>query len=514
MGNEQSCEAAATKARQEMVEFIHRNGAEESEKARILMDERAAKFRVDAALQQHQESEGLIQQSLRSEREEGEILSQDSEPAQIPFPQPSQVGSSQQVPDRSNVLAAWQPRIEKQRSHGQQPNAAATPDGEFIGFGYLEASQRDQTQAESSRKPSCPQPKAPVTPKAVSGANQKAPTSTNSIIKERSDGSRLTKPLKVGRPSKPTSGDRSDSRSGASASKPPAAATASSSTALPAKRPAQTAFADERRRSLATLPKIPKRSSVASPQSPQGQVDQLQAVGDERPPRWYKDTPRPTTRQKDKGTVDVDLSNLRDFIENAKVAFKARDKVKWSKAISDLRESLHTLIFLEVTGPLLKLHRTLDNEAGLPLIFDSKYNGKVDWPFDVQADAEELYNKWCRKVFETDILRGIQFGGKDGSSKNDASIKPGYKIEAKYHGNGDLKNGQWWPYQICALRDGAHGRTQGTPSIGKRVPMRENMADVVSLHHQVEYVALLKRVLTPVSWLEVQMTRARNTLMR
>ncbi len=49
---------------------------------------------------------------------------------------------------------------------------------------------------------------------------------------------------------------------------------------------------------------------------------------------------------------------------------------------------------------------------------------------------------------------------KDGLKTTD-SINPDYAaVSAKYHGNGDLLNGQWWPTQLCALRDGAHGSSQ------------------------------------------------------
>lgn len=52
-------------------------------------------------------------------------------------------------------------------------------------------------------------------------------------------------------------------------------------------------------------------------------------------------------------------------------------------------------------------------------------------------------------------MRGINFLGQVGNS-----IDPAFKVSPKYYGNGDLMNGQWWPLEICALRDGAHGQTQ------------------------------------------------------
>lgn len=36
-----------------------------------------------------------------------------------------------------------------------------------------------------------------------------------------------------------------------------------------------------------------------------------------------------------------------------------------------------------------------------------------------------------------------------------------HKQGSNYFGAGDLVPGQWWPLQLCALRDGAHGSSQG-----------------------------------------------------
>lgn len=107
----------------------------------------------------------------------------------------------------------------------------------------------------------------------------------------------------------------------------------------------------------------------------------------------------------------------------------------------------------------------LSNTDGLPQMFDPEQTGGVDWPYDIRADAEEIYNKWCRQVFETDILRGILRLSKASKRDGDGGdkIDPNFKgvVSSKHFGNGLLVNGQWWPLQLCALRDGAHGATQG-----------------------------------------------------
>lgn len=154
------------------------------------------------------------------------------------------------------------------------------------------------------------------------------------------------------------------------------------------------------------------------------------------------------------------LGALSNEISNCNRSLEVGDRQRALKSFDNLRDRLHKVIFEEVNPALLKLHKLLHNDVGLRSVFDPQFNSQLNWPFDIKADAEELYNKWARKVFETDILRGIRFK-KDSSGKNTASIDPRVKVDAKYFGNGDLLNGQWWPFQICALRDGAHGSTQG-----------------------------------------------------
>ena len=366
--------------------------------------------------------------------QEQSATEEDLEPGEVPVEAPGEAEPVERTPSRSqqstsnasDLLAAFKPRKERDTSkHTAPTKQQQSNDEEFVGFGHVLSESQD-----AHDKPIQQLPKL----------------KTKSI------------------------GDTSTSASGT-----PSSAKASSATpaALSAKRPApDTASAHEKKPSLSSLPKIQKRTSVASPQSPErseGHGQELAAVGDERPPRWYKDLPGPKSRAKNESNVDTLLASLRTQIRKCKTPGFGQDKVIQSKAFTEIRNKLHTIIFCEVTGPLLKLHRMLHNEDGLPQMFDPQYNGGVVWPFDIRADAKELYNKWCRHIFETDILRGIRFqvatsaSKKEGGPRNADSIDPKYKgaVSAKYHGNGDLLNGQWWPLQLCALRDGAHGVSQG-----------------------------------------------------
>lgn len=505
MGNEQSLPDRSAAEAGERVDAQIKEHAVEEENRKLAeyRQKRAAKAAHLA------ETQTEISESL----EEGEV-------AEAPEPDPPPVhpapirssNSSQQTPTASDLLASFKPRKERDAGLKSPPpanKAKSSDDNEFIGFGHLQESQAENSKTvnanlsnsksmnaetintkpvnDDSVKKNKPKHAelvngrstnassgnaGPVNAKLVTAKPAAArPVTTKVANDQAAEGGPAKKKLRLDTQSKP-SADPGKPTPGSKVPTSTKAANAPSSTAS-AKRSTQaqgSAATDDKKTGISGLPKIQKRSSVASPQSPdRDDGRQLPLVGTERPPRWYKETAVPTSRTKANSNVDTLLSSLRDKIRKCRSAGFAQDRVMRDSVFMDVRNKLHTIIFCEVTGPLLKLHRMLHNEDGLPQIFDAQFNGGVNWPFDIRADARELYNKWCRRVFETDILRGIKFQVPASATGNDAvqrsgdSIDPKYKgvASAKYHGNGDLLNGQWWPLQLCCLRDGAHGVTQG-----------------------------------------------------
>ncbi|EME82997.1 uncharacterized protein MYCFIDRAFT_215158 [Pseudocercospora fijiensis CIRAD86] len=227
---------------------------------------------------------------------------------------------------------------------------------------------------------------------------------------------------------------------------------------------------------ISKMAKIPKKnhqavSSSASPQSPvqddEEESGHLLDVGepswggDRQPPKWYGRLKAITKRDAGHGNVQVLLERLKEKI--GKIKKLSRD-AGTERELNELREMIHKVFFIEVTPQLLRNLRMLHNNDGLPQIFDHRYDDKVPWPYDVKADAEELYNKWCARTFEIDLLRGIKVG-KPKTAKDKGSsdrLDPKFpKVPSNYYGNGRLLNGQWWPTQLTALRDGAHGSSQG-----------------------------------------------------
>lgn len=133
------------------------------------------------------------------------------------------------------------------------------------------------------------------------------------------------------------------------------------------------------------------------------------------------------------------------------------------RLFEQLRTHLQDAIFYgNVTEVLVRDSKVLKN-GGLPSIFD-KLN--CNFPHDLCSDALTLYMKWFNGDFDPDLFRGIEHKSNitpGNGSRKSRNLKPGYhfKTSAGYIGKGSLTNGQWWPLQICLLRDGAHGAIEG-----------------------------------------------------
>lgn len=127
------------------------------------------------------------------------------------------------------------------------------------------------------------------------------------------------------------------------------------------------------------------------------------------------------------------------------------------KHITSLRGHLNRLPFLEL--PLdaensSELARFLDPYKGLPLLFSSSF-----LPDHVRQDAKALYYRWNNNDLDHNLLRGVEIRSKIRGGGITRALDQEYKFRkpSDFVGEGHLKIGQWFPFQICALRDGAHG---------------------------------------------------------
>lgn len=126
--------------------------------------------------------------------------------------------------------------------------------------------------------------------------------------------------------------------------------------------------------------------------------------------------------------------------------------------LSQLRNFVHQAdIELHVTNAVAFKAKIL-SEDGLPKIFQ---NGPINFPWDLKADAYTLYLRWYKGNFSWDILRGIVT--KKVNNRSSDSLDPAYqyRMSAGFVGDNHLLVGQWWPTQLSAIRDGAHGSSQG-----------------------------------------------------
>lgn len=83
----------------------------------------------------------------------------------------------------------------------------------------------------------------------------------------------------------------------------------------------------------------------------------------------------------------------------------------------------------------------------------------------IRADAQALLHRWSRNDYDPYLLRGINANAtetSDGKKNRTYSTDKDYFFHTpcNYFGAGNLQNGQWFPLQICAKRDGAHGEVE------------------------------------------------------
>ncbi|KAI4125297.1 MAG: hypothetical protein LQ338_004343 [Usnochroma carphineum] len=172
--------------------------------------------------------------------------------------------------------------------------------------------------------------------------------------------------------------------------------------------------------------------------------------------RWYTevDTHKQWKRS-DLQTLTYTIKLIKNCIEAVETG---SDEVV---QFSILRRRLHQVEFYDFITDVLVVRSKLLEDQGFPAVFDNE-----SFPFDLRADALMLFKKWSTRRWDPDLLRGIVTRkGTNGKEKtfNTKSLDKDYplKVSANHHGAGDLVNGQWWPLQICTIRDGAHGMYEG-----------------------------------------------------
>ncbi|GAB7344252.1 hypothetical protein MBLNU457_2130t1 [Dothideomycetes sp. NU457] len=198
-------------------------------------------------------------------------------------------------------------------------------------------------------------------------------------------------------------------------------------------------------------------ASTVSPQLPAPS----QTASNLHLPEWYERLGKGQTRDRNtSSTADMKLGQLKSKINEFKrEGERGLTTMADPKKYGALIQTLHEAMFYDVSAQLVRNHFLLHSGAGLPVLFDPASSKGMTYPFYIKADAEELYHKWWNKNFKPDLLHDLKLDQKSKSFR----IEPGYikPTEGAAHGNNGLVNGQWWPLQICLVRDGAHSDMQG-----------------------------------------------------
>ncbi|KAI4923652.1 uncharacterized protein J4E92_007626 [Alternaria infectoria] len=179
-------------------------------------------------------------------------------------------------------------------------------------------------------------------------------------------------------------------------------------------------------------------------------------------PAWYtsitiKD-PRMEAMTKKRPLALVTLQSLKAALTDSEKPGKTPSELE--TLYDKIRDLIHKAeIDLQVNTVLLRKAMTLSPDYGLPRIFKPG----TKFPWDLKADAYQLYKRWYKNDLNQDILRGIvpHKGDNRTSDRLDDTYRAKFPTTAKYYGEGELVLGQWWPTQLCTVRDGAHGSAQG-----------------------------------------------------
>ncbi|KAK3063654.1 hypothetical protein LTS18_013797 [Coniosporium uncinatum] len=174
-------------------------------------------------------------------------------------------------------------------------------------------------------------------------------------------------------------------------------------------------------------------------------------------PGWYMRI-SPNSVQWDEKAIR--LRRIVELMDDCAETFVKTRRQPSKEQVDAVRQELHFIeMKFKVDARILRKTRMLHADKGLKRIFDCSAAQCVEYPWDVKADAMELHNKWLQRMFDPDLYIGIARKEKSKSFSIQANYP--HKQDCNYFGNHLLVNGQWFPSQLCALRDGAHGSAQG-----------------------------------------------------
>lgn len=149
-------------------------------------------------------------------------------------------------------------------------------------------------------------------------------------------------------------------------------------------------------------------------------------------------------------------------------SYRNQTDKEYQQDLQKLRACIHLL-------PFSNVDRDIVRSSGIRRALVSLTGGEyryLELPIDIILDAESILTKWRNEDFDPALLKGIELsqtvkrgagGGKKNTRRNTHyKLEDGYpfKKNPQVAGHNGLIIGDWWPLQICALRDGAHGEME------------------------------------------------------
>ncbi|MCJ1439240.1 hypothetical protein MMC27_008632 [Xylographa pallens] len=202
---------------------------------------------------------------------------------------------------------------------------------------------------------------------------------------------------------------------------------------------------------------VPRKRGIGGPRPVYQAIVNIETRTTQHSSKWYEDI---DPRQK---FVRKDLESLKNLCRLIQGCLNTPgNSAQLDVALAKLRKRLHQAEFFDfLSGVLIKKSRLLE-DGGLSVVFLEKRN---TFPWDIMSDSWSLYRRWLSGQLDPHLLVGIESKNKttaSGKSVKSRNLERGYQggRSANCVGENELVNGQWWPLQICALRDGAHGEME------------------------------------------------------
>ncbi|KAL8848967.1 MAG: hypothetical protein Q9221_006062 [Calogaya cf. arnoldii] len=158
------------------------------------------------------------------------------------------------------------------------------------------------------------------------------------------------------------------------------------------------------------------------------------------------------------GRSDLEtLKAMQPLVQRCIDAVRRRQDTK--EMFTELRGRLHAMQYYDFLSKHLIEETKVFELSSVGAILLEKNNL---FPWDIQADARLVYKHVFEYGCDPHLLRGIKVTATVEKKNKGYALDKDYpfRSSANYVGAGGLVNGQWWPWFICALRDGAHGATQ------------------------------------------------------